>query len=234
MLWRTLMRAAGFILLLTCISMAPAQSPPTSPRQTLPLTDKERADLDRDEAAAEAAGARGDLAGALRYMDYFGHEQEDFAAAMLEYDRSQGDLRRAVIDKLGQRAWRRTAAALGIPRHRRRGRDGDDAEGDRTLRREGRIVYIRNAGARHDIPYVNVDGVWKVSVRDVLLTALKARFGPGVKFEEADLHVLAGKMAKVVRRRGKRLADLAASVRAGRVATPDALREAAAALRAEK
>ena len=185
--------------------------------------------LDRDEAAAEAAADAGDFSAALRYMDYFGHEQEAFATAVLEYGRDQRKLRRAVLDKLGDRAWRRAARALGIPRHRRRGRE---AEG-RTVRKEGPVVLVRNSGAEHDVPYVKVDGVWKISVRDVLLIAVRTRLGPEAKVEEADLHVLAGKTAKVIRRRGKGMSDLADAVRAGRVDSDRALREAAEALRRE-
>ena len=185
--------------------------------------------LDRDEAAAEAAADAGDFSTALRYMDYFGHEQEAFATAILEYGRDQRKLRRAVLDKLGDRAWRRAARALGIPRHRRRGRE---AEG-RTVRKEGNVILVRNSGAEHDVPYVKVDGVWKISVRDVLLIAVRARLGSEAKVEEADVHVLAGKMAKVIARRGKGMSDLADAVRAGRVDSDAALREAAEALRRE-
>ena len=83
------------------------------------------------------------------------------------------------------------------------------------------------------MPYVKVGGVWKISVRDVLLNAVRARLGKDVKFEEADLHVLAGKMAKVVRQRGKGMSDLADAVSAGRIATDSALRDAVEALRRE-
>jgi hypothetical protein len=78
---------------------------------------------------------------------------------------------------------------------------------------------------------VKVNGVWKVSVRDILLTAVRARFAAKEKVEEADLHVLAGKMAKVIGGRSKGLADLAESVRAGRIRSDAALREAAQNLR---
>ena len=50
------------------------------------------------------------------------------------------------------------------------------------VRREGAVLYVRNAGAQHEVPYVKVNGVWKVSVRDVLLVALKSRFGDDVHF----------------------------------------------------
>ena len=173
-----------------------------------PLTPEEISALDRDDAAAEAAADRGDFSVALRYMDYFGHEQEDFALAVLEYGRDQRALRRAVTDKLGQRAWRQTAAALGVPRHDREGR---------KVRREGGVVFVRNEGARHDVPYVRVRGVWKVSVRDVLLNAIKASLGDDAKVEEADLHVLAGKMGDVLRDRGKRLESITDSVRSGKI-----------------
>ena len=61
--------------------------------------------------------------------------------------------------------------------------------------------------------------------------AIRARFGANEKVEEADLHVLAGKMAKVIRGRSQGLADLADAVRAGRIRTDAALREAADNLR---
>jgi len=201
------------LVLLVFVAAAPADSRPT---------DKELAEIDRDDAAAEAAADRGDFTAALRYMDFFGHEQEEFATAMLEYGRDQRMLQRAVVDKLGERAWRRAADALGVPHHRREGR---------TARREGEVVFVRNAGAQHDAPYVKVNGVWKLSVRDVLLTAVKARLGKDVKFEEADLHVLAGKMAKVVRQRAKGMSDLADAVKAGRIASEGALRDSVEALR---
>jgi len=181
--------------------------------------------LDRDDAAAEAAADAGDMPAALRYVDYFGHEQEDFATAMLEYGRSQRALRRAVETKFGGDTWAQAAAALGVPRHQR-GKD------KRTVRREGDVVYVKNFGAEHEAPYVNVDGVWKVSVRDVLLTALRARFGRDVKVEEADLHVLAGKSAKVIRKRSDGLSGLADSVESGGIKSEDALRAAIDKLRA--
>ena len=212
-------------------AFAPAAPGEATPRErpgadeALPGT-KDLEDIDRDDAAAEAAADRGDLPAALRYMDFFGHEQEAFASAVLEYGRDQRKLRKAVLDSLGERAWRHAAAALGVPHHRGRG------EG-RSVRREGDVVYVRNAGAEFETPYVKVNGVWKVSVRDVLLTAIRARFGEREKVEEADLHVLAGKMATVIRRRSKGLSELAESVRAGRIRTDAALREAAQALRRE-
>jgi hypothetical protein len=199
---------------------APHDAPPPAAR----VSERELGDLDRDDAAAEAAADRGDFPAALRYMDFFGHEQEEFATAMLEYGRDQRKLRKAVVDSLGERAWRHAAAALGVPHHRSRG------EG-RSVRREGEVVYVRNGGAEFESPYVKVGGVWKVSVRDILLTAVRARFGAKEKVEEADLHVLAGKMAKVIGARSKGLADLAESVRAGRIRSDAALREAAQNLR---
>ena len=215
---------------------APAVGPGHAARREAPstgagssnatVTEAELADLNRDDAAAEAAADRGDFTAALRYVDFFGHEQEEFATSILEYGRDQRKLRKAVSDRLGERAWRHAAAALGIPRHR--GRD----EG-RSVRREGDVVLVRNSGAEFDTPYVKVGGVWKVSVRDVLLNAIHARFGRDEKVEEADLHVLAGKMAAVIRRRAKGLSDLAESVRAGRIRSDPDLREAARALRQE-
>ena len=175
--------------------------------------------LDRDDAAAEAAADAGDVSKALRYYDFFGHEQEDFARATLEYGRSQRLLRTAVINRFGRRTWRRAAAALGIRRH-------DRDRTLRTVRREGGVVYVKNAGAEHDTPYVKVNGLWKVSVRDVLLTAVRAKLGKNIKFEEADLHTLAGKTAKVITIRSEGVTKLAKDVDAGRVATPEALREA--------
>lgn len=189
-----------------------------------PPSKMELADLDRDDAAAEAAADRGDFPAALRYMDFFGHEQEEFATAMLEYGRDQRKLRKAVVDALGERAWLHAADALGVPHHKPRG------EG-RSARREGDVLYVRNGGAEFESPYVKVGGVWKVSVRDVLLTAIHARFGPKEKVEEADLHVLAGKMAKVIRGRSKGLSDLTEAVRTGQIRTDAALREATENLR---
>ena len=94
------------------------------------------------------------------------------------------------------------------------------------MRRDGAVLYVKNPGAAHEVPYVQVDGVWKLSLRDVLLTAVKARFGPEVAVEESDLHVLAGKMAKVVRGRAESLSELAESVRARRVRSAEELRKA--------
>ena len=208
----------GIVLLLSLLAgaaPAPAAARPTA---------QEMEALDRDDAAAEAAADAGDFKAALRYMDFFGHEEEEFATAMLEYGREQRALRGAVVDKLGERAWRQSAAALGVARHSR-------AKEGRKIRREGEIVYVRNVGADHDVPYVKVNGLWKVSVRDVLLTGVRARFGPDEKVEEADLHVLAGKMATVVGQRAKDLAGLAESVQAGRIQSAAALRQAAEALR---
>lgn len=179
--------------------------------------------LDRDEAAAEAAMDRGDVREALRYVDYFGHEQEDFATAMLEYGRAQRELRRAVVGAFGQRAWDEAARSLGVPRHGPKHR--------RSVRRDAGVVYVKNPGAAHEVPYVRVDGVWKLSLRDVLLTAVTARFGAEADVEEADLHVLAGKMARVVRARAQGLATLAASVRGRRVASDEELRKAVEGLR---
>ena len=205
---------------------APPKSPPKKPAARAPAkpagkppTAAEMEALNRDDAAAEAAADKGDLEAALRYVDYFGHEQEDFASAMLEYGRSQRSLRRAVEKKFGEDEWAQAAAALGVPRHQR-GRD------KRSVRREGDVVYVKNFGAAHEAPYVNVDGVWKVSVRDVLLTALRARFGRDMKVEEADLHVLAGKMAKVIRTRAEGLSGLADSVESGGIQSAGALRAA--------
>jgi hypothetical protein len=240
---RTLARVtvACFLLILGRIAPASAAAPASkaappasNPRESstpgrpaavpAPPTTKDLDDLDRDDAAAEAAADRGDFSAALRYMDFFGHEQEEFATAMLEFGRDQRKLRKAVVDSIGDRAWRHAAAALGVPHHRPRGEE-------RSVRREGEVVYVRNGGAEFESPYVKVGGVWKVSVRDILLTAIRARFGPKEKVEEADLHVLAGKMAKVIRGRSKGLSDLAEAVRTGRIRTDAALREAAENLR---
>jgi hypothetical protein len=174
--------------------------------------------LDRDDAAAEEALDSGDLDAALKYFDYFGHEQEDFCRATLEYRLARRKLEDAIRASLGNRAWGRTARALGIPRH---GRGGDDS--DRAVRREGAVVYVKNPGAGNEVPYVYEDGRWKVSARDVLVVALRARFGASVKFEEADLYVLAGKTARVLRERAGRLSALADDVRSKRVATADQL-----------
>ena len=71
----------------------PAAKPPTASGMEA---------LDRDDAAAESAADAGDMEAARHYVDYFGHEQEDFASAMLEYGRSQRSLRRAVENKFGE------------------------------------------------------------------------------------------------------------------------------------
>jgi hypothetical protein len=81
------------VLLLSGTALAAPGKPPTA---------KEMDALDRDEAAAEAAMDAGDLQKALRYVDYFGHEQEAFATAMLEYGKTQRALRRAVEKKFGE------------------------------------------------------------------------------------------------------------------------------------
>jgi hypothetical protein len=175
--------------------------------------------LDRDDAAAEAAVASGDLDAALHFFDYAGHEQEDFARASLEYRIARQELRGAVRDVFGRRTWSRAAAALGVPR---RGRGTPQ----RSLRREGTILYVKNAGGGNEIPYVNVDGVWKVSVRNVLLAAVQVRFGETVEYEEADLFVLAGKMGRVLRGRAGQLSALAHDVRAGRVKSAEELHAA--------
>jgi hypothetical protein len=210
-----------WICLLSLLTLAAAAPAPSTAPESPSL--EERKALDRDDAAAEAAADRGDVQAALRYMDFFGHEQEEFASAMVEYGRQQRALRRAVTDKFGEQSWQEAASALGVPRHGRKDQ--------RSFRREGDVVYVRNKGSQHDVPYVKVNGVWKVSVRDVLLTGVKARLGKDVKIEEADLHVLAGKLAKVVRQRGKGMAGLAESVRAGRIRTAAALRDAVEALK---
>ena len=204
----------GLAVAVFCAAVAPADQPSAEDLKA----------LDRDDAAAESAIDTGDLQKALRFVDFFGHEQEDFATATLQYGRSQLALRRAVVEAFGEKAWTETATALGVPRH-------DHDKGRRSVRREGDVVFVKNAGAEHEVPYVKVGGVWKLSVREVLLVALTARFGRDVKVEEADLHVLAGKMAKVVRKRSDDLSSLADSVRDGRVRSPGALRKAAEALR---
>jgi hypothetical protein len=177
--------------------------------------------LDRDDAAADAAVASGDVPGALRYFDYFGHEQEDFARASVEYRVARQKLREAVRGAFGRREWMRAASALGVP-PLPRGEDGAQP----SLRRDGNVLYVKVPGGANEVPYVKVDGVWKVSVRDVLITALRARFGPAVEYEEADLFVLAGKMGRVLRGRARQLSALAEDVRAKRVASPEELREA--------
>ena len=103
--------------------------------------DPQLAAIDRDDAAAEGALAKGDVEATLRYFDYFGHEQEDFARATLEYRLARQKLGDAVRELLGRRAWGRAARALGVPRHWR----GDGGE-PRTVRREGNVVYLKAAG----------------------------------------------------------------------------------------
>jgi hypothetical protein len=202
--------AALILALLAGAPPARADSPPADLKA-----------LDRDDAAAEAALASGDLAAALNYFDYFGHEQEDFCRATLEYRLARQELGNAVRQALGRRAWGRAARVLAVPRHNR-GR----GPADRTVRREGSVVYLRNAGAANEVPYVNVNGVWKVSTREVLATALRARFGKDVEYEEADLYVLAGKMAHVLRGRARQLSELTADVREKRITTAEQLNAA--------
>lgn len=173
--------------------------------------------IERDDAAAEKAAEAGDVRAALRYYAYFGHEQEAFAKSTVEYRRARHDLRAAVTEELGRPAWRRAASSLGGPR----GRDEN-----RSARREGDVVYVRHAQARHETPYVRTDGVWKVSVRDVLLLAVRARLGEDVEYEEADLHALAGKMAAVLSERAERLRSVAGSVRSGTIASTEQLEQA--------
>lgn len=176
--------------------------------------------LDRDDAAAEEALKSGDIAAALRYFDYFGHEQEDFARATLEYRLARQKLGVEVRAAFGRRAWGRAAALLGVPRRPR------DVRGPkRTARREGNVLYVKHAGGGNEVPYVHVKGVWKVSVRDVLVAAVKARFGSAIDYEEADLYVLAGKVARVLRGRAGELSVLADDVRAKRI-TADELNAA--------
>src|SRR5947208_2384576 len=76
--------------------------------------DPQLAAIDRDDAAAEGALAKGDVEATLRYFDYFGHEQEDFARATLEYRLARQKLGEAVRESLGRRAWGRAARALGV------------------------------------------------------------------------------------------------------------------------
>lgn len=177
------------------------------------------ATLTRDDTAAEAAILAGDVDAALRYFDYSGHEQEAFARASVEYRRARVALRRAVRQTFGGPAWAQAAADLGV----------DDDEPDparRSVRRQGDVLYAKMRGARHEVPYVKSDGLWKVSVRDVLLTAVRARFGADVAYEEADLYVLAGKMAKVMQGRAADFSALAGDVRGGRVRSRRELRDA--------
>ena len=192
-----------------------------SSRGANPSDDDLRA-LERDDAAAEEALAKGDLGGALRFFDYFGHEQEDFARATLEHRLARQELRDAVRQAFGRRAWARAAAALGVPRHHRRGPGAPPP----AVRRAGAVLYVKHPGSTNEVPYVRTGGVWKVSVRDVLATAVEARFGKRVDYEEADLFVLAGKMAKVLRSRGEQLTKLAEDVKAGRVKSADGLHAA--------
>lgn len=179
--------------------------------------------LERDDAAAEAALAAGDLDAALRYFDYIGHEQEEFARATLEYRLARQRLGGAVRDAFGRRTWARAARALGVPRHGRgRGRGRDDRS-DRSVRREGGVVFVKNAGASNEVPYVLIDGVWKVSVREVLVIGLRARFGKSLSYEDSDLYVLAGKTARAIRSRAEQVSALTEDVLAKRVTTAEEL-----------
>ena len=202
------LRVSLLLLLIVTLIAGPlraASAPAPAPAEL----DDVRA-LDRDDAAAEAALAAGDVEKALRYFHYSGHEQEAFARATVEYRRARLGLRRSIRAAFGAPAWEQAAADLGEDKDEPRGRE-------RELRREGDVLYSRSRGARHEVPYVNADGVWKVSVRDVLLTAVRARFGAGLEYEEADLYVLAGKMAKVLDARSGQFSQLADDVGAGRV-----------------
>lgn len=212
------MRCSGLLLFLLLLSSVAVRA------QVAPLGTESAAELkalDRDDAAAEQALKAGDIAAALRYFDYFGHEQEDFARATLEYRLARQKLGAKVREAFGRGAWARAAVMLGVPRRPR------DVRGpERAVRREGNVLYVKQAGGGNEVPYVHVKGVWKVSVRDVLIAAVKARFGPAVDYEEADLYVLAGKMARVLRGRAGELSVLADDVSAKRVKTADELHAA--------
>lgn len=212
------------LLSLALLTLAPPARAAVPTRDVGPPVDL--AELRRDDVAAEAALAASDLDGAMKYFDYFGHEQEDFARATLEYRLARQKLGDVVREKFGRRAWGRTARALGVPRHGR-----GPGEFSRSVRREGSVVYVKNSGAGNEVPYVNAGGAWKVSVREVLVTALRARFGKALVFEEADLYVLAGKMAGVMRGRAGQLAALTDDVRAGRLTSTEQLQAAAEQIR---
>ena len=97
--------------------------------------------IDRDDAAAEAAW-RGDLEGAARYFDYFGHEQEDMVRATLEYRLARQKLGDAVREPSATAPGGGPPAVLGVPRH---WRGGEPAQ--RSVRRRlGRLRQGRRRG----------------------------------------------------------------------------------------
>src|SRR5688500_6288865 len=109
---------------------------------TSPIAPSIQQALGRDDAAAAKALAAADLAGAMRYFDYVGHEQKDFGRATLEYRLARQKLGVAVRETLGRRAWGRAARLLGVPRHGR-----GPGELERSVRREGAVLFVQNTGA---------------------------------------------------------------------------------------
>ena len=215
------MRRWALLSLIPVLLASPGAGP--SPAPAGPSADLRA--IDRDNAAAEAALAAGELDAALRYFQYVGHEQEDFARASLEHRIAREKFGAAVREAFGRREWSRAARALGVPR--RRGRNPPQ----RSLRRDGDVLYVKTANAAAEVPYVHADGVWKLSVRDVLLAGVRARLGPDVEYEEADLFNLAGKMGRVLRARAAQLTSLADDVRAGHVKSSDELHAAVTRIR---
>ena len=194
---------------------------PTPPDQP---TAKQLAALDRDSAAAEAAAAKGDIDTARRYVDLSGHEQEALARAMLEYGAAQASLRKAVIKRFGDTAWREAARTLRMPERSVASRS------KRRVRLAEGVLYVKQQGVSTETPYVNVEGVWKLSVRDVVYQAIKGALKdrPPEEIEEATLFGVAGKIAKVLQGRAQTLTGLADAVASGKFESVEQFNDAVA------
>lgn len=185
-----------------------------------PATAAQLKALDRDIAAADAAAAKRDLDAALAYVDYTGHEQEALARAMLQYGARQAELKAAVTKHLGKKAWPQAAKALGLPDRPR------PARSKRTARVIEGVLFVRSTEAGTEVPYVKIDGVWKLSIREVVYLALR-KAGVTTDVEEAVLFTVAGKTAKLLEKRNQHLHDLAEGVKAGELKTVDDLKRKA-------
>lgn len=190
-------------------------------------TAKELAELDRHNAAAEKAAEAEDWDEALKYIDYSGHEQEALARATIEYGAAQAKLRTAAVERFGADAWKTAAGALNIPERPR------PEKSKRAVRKEEGILYVKNKGAKTEVPYVKVDGIWKLSIRDVVFLAIKGVLGDR-EVEESTLFLIAGKTAKKQQERNEKLLALARDVEAGTYESAEAFQQAAAALLKEQ